>query len=168
MSLQKIKEDAISPVVGVLLMLVVTIIIAAVITAFATGMAGDSTSATPMAFLEAENPQMKEGGTQGQILNTFDLIHNGGDEIALENIQVVVEIIGGEQSGMVETRIGEQLKVLGRSDNMASAGNVIRISYDKTTTTMDDIDPGNQVKWTVSDIRTNGVIAKGDFFAPQI
>ena len=35
------KEDAVSPVIGVMLMLVVTIIIAAVVAAFATGMGSD-------------------------------------------------------------------------------------------------------------------------------
>ena len=47
MKRQKRNEDAASPVIGVMLMLVVTVVIAAVITAFATGMAGDSTSTTP-------------------------------------------------------------------------------------------------------------------------
>ena len=36
------KDDAVSPVVGVMLMLVVTIIIAAVVAAFASGVAGDT------------------------------------------------------------------------------------------------------------------------------
>ena len=37
----KKKEDAVSPVIGVMLMLVVTIVIAAVVAAFATGLGGD-------------------------------------------------------------------------------------------------------------------------------
>jgi FlaG/FlaF family flagellin (archaellin) len=36
------KEDAVSPVVGVMLMLVVTIIIAAVVSGFAGGLAGEA------------------------------------------------------------------------------------------------------------------------------
>lgn len=39
------NEDAVSPVVGVMLMLVVTIVIAAVVAAFATGMVGDQKTA---------------------------------------------------------------------------------------------------------------------------
>ena len=54
MKRQKRNEDAASPVIGVMLMLVVTVVIAAVITAFATGMAGESTATTPMALLEAD------------------------------------------------------------------------------------------------------------------
>lgn len=45
-------EDAVSPVVGVMLMLVVTIIIAAVVSAFAGGVGGDR-SKTPQATLTA-------------------------------------------------------------------------------------------------------------------
>ena len=39
------KEDAVSPVVGVMLMLVVTIIIAAVVSGFAGGLAGGTKTA---------------------------------------------------------------------------------------------------------------------------
>ena len=45
------KDDAISPVVGVMLMLVVTIVIAAVVVMFSTGLAGD-TKTTPTALFE--------------------------------------------------------------------------------------------------------------------
>ncbi|ADN36975.1 conserved hypothetical protein [Methanolacinia petrolearia DSM 11571] len=41
------KKEAVSPVVGVMLMLVVTIIIAAVVSGFGTGMIGDTPTATP-------------------------------------------------------------------------------------------------------------------------
>ncbi|WP_048150424.1 type IV pilin N-terminal domain-containing protein [Methanolacinia paynteri] len=41
------KKEAVSPVVGVMLMLVVTIIIAAVVSGFGTGMIGDAPTATP-------------------------------------------------------------------------------------------------------------------------
>ena len=47
------KDDAVSPVVGVMLMLVVTIIIAAVVAAFAGGIVGDTEKA-PTAVLDVE------------------------------------------------------------------------------------------------------------------
>lgn len=50
MSLKK-SDDAVSPVIGVMLMLVITVIIAAVITGFATGMVKD-TEPAPTAVLE--------------------------------------------------------------------------------------------------------------------
>mgnify|MGYP001347233512 CR=1 FL=1 len=47
-----ICNDAVSPVIGVLLMLVVTIIIAAIVSAFAGGLSSDESKA-PQASLEA-------------------------------------------------------------------------------------------------------------------
>ncbi|MBO5118391.1 type IV pilin [Methanocorpusculum sp.] len=53
MSLKERKEDAVSPVIGVMLMLVVTIVIAAVVAAFAGGIATD-TEPTPSVVLTAD------------------------------------------------------------------------------------------------------------------
>ena len=47
------KDDAVSPVVGVMIMLTVTVILAAVLTAFAGGFA-DTNLASPSADLSAE------------------------------------------------------------------------------------------------------------------
>ena len=49
----KKKEDAVSPVIGVMLMLVVTIVIAAVVAAFAGGLGGD-TEMAPTVILSAD------------------------------------------------------------------------------------------------------------------
>ena len=47
------KDDAVSPVIGVMLMLVVTIIVAAVVAAFASGLGGD-VEAAPAAILDVD------------------------------------------------------------------------------------------------------------------
>ena len=67
------KEDAISPVIGVMLMLVVTIVVAAVITGFAMDLSKD-TNKTPTAIFEA---QWDNDG--------FTLKHKGGDPIRLQD-----------------------------------------------------------------------------------
>lgn len=54
MRFEKRKEDAVSPVVGVMLMLVVTIIIAAVVSGFAGGIMGANNQKTPMISMDAE------------------------------------------------------------------------------------------------------------------
>ena len=154
------NEDAASPVIGVMLMLVVTVVIAAVITAFATGMAGESTATTPMALLEADNQQMT-----GDLLYTFDIVHKGGDEMALENIQVVIEPSGSDNSyGILMVRTAADLEVQGKTgeDITVSTGDRIRITLN-TGNAGEKISKGNLVKWTLSDIRTTGVIGKGEF-----
>ena len=66
MSVLKIdgKDDAVSPVVGVMLMLVVTIIIAAVIAAFAGGVATDTDAASNV-VIKLDNYEMKTIGYNG-------------------------------------------------------------------------------------------------------
>lgn len=234
------KEDAASPVIGVMLMLVVTVVIAAVITAFATGMAGDSTTTTPMALIEADTPQVSG------VLQSFDLVHKGGDEMKLENLQVIIEPIGESgNTGITLKRTGtaselntdyenerqdiidgynnlknappvlglvdginfrlietsgtrSSLSVLGKTgeDIVVSTGDRIRVPIKLSAEGIElqvneggvwitpddhsaykysipnekdnnDISPGILVKWTLSDTRTNGVIAKGEFVVPE-
>lgn len=226
MKLYERKEDAVSPVIGVMLMLVVTVVISAVVVIFATGMAGDSTTTTPLALFEADNQQMN-----GNKLKSFDLVHKGGDEMNLDNLQVTIEPIGGTNYGITLVRSNvnsegggavtlppevangiEQMKqvpgidvkivnkggdiplsIRGKTgeDVIVSTGDRIKVivdsegkveiqvSYDggnswepmdmgsgseiTTNTEDDDVSKGVLVKWTLSDIRTTGVIAKGEF-----
>ena len=69
------KDDAVSPVIGVMLMLVVTIIIAAVVSAFATGLGGD-TEMAPTAALDVtvySNGNVKITSLSGEQLVTKDI-----------------------------------------------------------------------------------------------
>ena len=69
----KERESAVSPVVGVMLMLVVTIIIAATVSAFAGGLVGTSEKAPQAAF----DVKINVGGFS----NTMAITHLGGDPI---------------------------------------------------------------------------------------
>ncbi|MCZ9313065.1 MAG: type IV pilin N-terminal domain-containing protein [Methanocorpusculum sp.] len=71
------KEDAVSPVVGVMLMLVVTIVIAALVSAFAGGLA-TTTEASPMVtfdvdFSKSTGMVITCTGTSGKILSKGDM-----------------------------------------------------------------------------------------------
>jgi archaeal type IV pilus assembly protein PilA len=68
-------ENAVSPVVGVMLMLVVTIIIAAVVSAFASGAVGTTTK-TPQATIKAAFSQS----------NGMTITHTGGDTLSTANL----------------------------------------------------------------------------------
>ncbi len=78
------KDDAVSPVIGVMLMLSITIIIAAVLMAFAGGMA-DAKPATPSVDLSAEF--IKNGGDV-----VLRLSHNGGDALNPKDIRVTAYV----------------------------------------------------------------------------
>jgi archaeal type IV pilus assembly protein PilA len=73
------NESAVSPVVGIMLMLVVTIIIAAIVSAFAGG-AVSGTSKVPQATIQ---------GTYSQSTG-MTISHTGGDAIPLSTTKVLV------------------------------------------------------------------------------
>ncbi|MFA5332677.1 MAG: type IV pilin N-terminal domain-containing protein [Methanoregula sp.] len=73
------NQDAVSPVIGVMLMLVVTIIIAAVVSAFAGGALGS----------QAKPPQATIKGVFSQY-GGMQIIHTGGDAIPASNLMFTV------------------------------------------------------------------------------
>jgi FlaG/FlaF family flagellin (archaellin) len=77
--MKKNQENAVSPVVGVMLMLVVVIIIAAIVSAFAGGTVSGVKKA----------PQASITG-KFSLSNGFEITHAGGDAIALQNTRFVV------------------------------------------------------------------------------
>ena len=84
------SDDAVSPVVGVMLMLVVTIIIAAVVAAFAGGLA-DSTTPAPQAIFSADL----------KYSDSMILYHKGGDAISGSAIDVILTVKSGSYIDMV-------------------------------------------------------------------
>ena len=93
MNLTHKKEDAVSPVIGVMLMLVVTIVIAAVVAAFAGGIATDS-EPTPAVILEATVYDMG-GETKDKVV----LQSLSGDRLEFAKLSVKVYGEKGEEYG---------------------------------------------------------------------
>lgn len=85
------KEDAVSPVVGVMLMLVVTIIIAAVVAMFSTGLV-DNTTPTPAALIGVSGSNSQDG--------TIVFLHKGGDDFDIRDVTLILS--RGEGSSPVE------------------------------------------------------------------
>ena len=95
-------QDAVSPVVGVMLMLVVTIVIAAVVSAFAGGMGTDQHK-TPQVTLNVKSDIQKIGGTIDP--DTYALTYptgftaangllfenTGGDTFSLADIEIQLQ-----------------------------------------------------------------------------
>ena len=113
------KDDAVSPVIGVMLMLSITIIIAAVLMAFAGGMA-DTKPSTPSVDLSAEFVKSGED-------IVLRLSHNGGDTLNPKDIRVTAYVT-------TEMSSGEQLiiKDIIGDDNAWNAGESILLTTDKT------------------------------------
>lgn len=77
---RKSKDSAVSPVVGVMLMLVVTIIIAAIVSGYAGGLAKSQTKA----------PQATIQGTFS-VTSGLKIIHAGGDAIPTSGMTITVK-----------------------------------------------------------------------------
>jgi len=84
---RKVEEHAVSPVVGVMLMLVVTIIIAAVVSAFAGGLGSDAQKA-PQAAIDV---QIKTGmdDTMGGTNTVMTFKELSGDAIPTKDLAIV-------------------------------------------------------------------------------
>ena len=86
--MQKKSDDAVSPVVGVMLMIVITVVIAAVITTFATGVTSDA-EAAPVAVLDVEIYEYYQalpdcGGPD------FHITHLSGDAVDTKDIEIQI------------------------------------------------------------------------------
>jgi FlaG/FlaF family flagellin (archaellin) len=84
------NKEAVSPVVGVMLMLVVTLIIAGVVSAFGGGLVS-TTSATPQASISSSLT----------FENSLKIQHNGGDSIDGKALEVKAKIASGSNVDMV-------------------------------------------------------------------
>lgn len=114
------KDDAVSPVIGVMLMLSITIIIAAVLMAFAGGMA-DTKPSTPSVDLSAEFVKSGEG-------IVLRLSHNGGDALNPKDIKLTAYVASASSSG-------EQLIIkdlIPADDTAWNAGESITLSAENT------------------------------------
>lgn len=82
----KKSDDAVSPVIGVMLMIVIVVIIAAVVTAFATGMMSE-TEAAPVAALDVEilNSEASLSDVRGPELF---ITHRSGDAVDTKDIEL--------------------------------------------------------------------------------
>ena len=93
----KKNEDAVSPVIGVILMVAITVILAAVIAAFVFGMAGDIHKTKTVAVT-----------TQRINATAASFTNMGGQDVtALNSIA-----IGGDGSGTLGTSVGSTTNVI--------------------------------------------------------
>ena len=132
MNLKERNEDAVSPVIGVMLMLVVTIVIAAVVAAFAGGIATD-TEPTPNVVLTAD-----------AYVNQLTLQSLSGDRLEISKLSVRVYGEDGTQlaEGTFPTNAGTYFtpgaifKLTFKDGKTLAEGNTVQVvvtSNDKHT-----------------------------------
>lgn len=129
------EDDAVSPVIGVILMVAITVILAAVIGAFVLDIGG-SQEQVPQAQWDlqqqSEDISLDDGNTHE--LTTVTVSHRGGDTVNEDQIEITV-------NGQVAHDIAStDLDKLADDSNEISSGNEYRIaayhSSDNTGTTV--------------------------------
>ena len=119
MNLKERKEDAVLPVIGVMLMLVVTIVIAAVVAAFAGGLGSDVEMA-PTAALDIDvfsNGKVKIESLSGESLIKSDITVKAGEySAALGN------------SGTLSPGSTVTIDLNGGTDNTFTAGDFVTVT----------------------------------------
>jgi flagellin-like protein len=83
------EEDAVSPVIGVILMVAITVILAAVIGAFVLDIGG-SQEKVPQASWSFSQSQDAASSSTGTGDGKIDITHDGGDSISASNLDIQV------------------------------------------------------------------------------
>jgi len=165
-------ESAVSPVVGVMLMLCVTVMIAAIVSTYAGGL-GEVSEKTPQSSLGVR------ADLENQPYPRIYFEHNGGDPFSIEDIQVTFRYLENKTT-IRKTDVGvkcqnfTQIGPSGRSDEKtvragdtfyldgmnlnANTGNA-EIVLGKTTFSKDQ-----GITWMVVDTRTSKTISRGTVY----
>lgn len=98
-------EDAVSPVIGVILMVAITVILAAVIATFVLGLGDQVSNTAPQAtftFDYNEDNQVtdftSEQTTPGNFDATVNITHAGGATFNAQNLYISSDVLGGTVS----------------------------------------------------------------------
>lgn len=154
MKLKKTEtDDAVSPVVGVMLMLVVTILVAAVVTTFATGLTSETTP-TPQAVFSVEYDAFEHAFSKTAVITWT---HKGGDTLDPNSVELILE----EYGQVTKCSIGDDKGILTASPiGGIGVGSKIVLDGTKMSSTM----LYGQTTWSFIDKNTGNKIATGSFF----
>ncbi|MDO8872032.1 MAG: type IV pilin N-terminal domain-containing protein [Methanoregula sp.] len=161
-----LRQDAVSPVVGVMLMLAVTVMIAAVVSTFAGGFSDTSEKVPQTSFKVRVN--LLENRTY------FD--HAGGDPLSLNTIQVVF-LSGENKTTLTKADMGKNcinFTQVGSSQTTIKAGDTFYLEGETPTNTLNDhsgikfgkltLMEETEVAWMVIDTRSSKTVSMGSMY----
>jgi flagellin-like protein len=119
-------DDAVSPVIGVILMVAITVILAAVIGTFVLGLGDQVSDSAPQASFSFETTTYDPPSGGSTTYTAVEITHDGGDAIAGDNINVLVdgtEAYGATSSDEIATPFTGELTA-GTSTTIVAATSV--------------------------------------------
>ncbi|KAB1198462.1 MULTISPECIES: type IV pilin [Haloferax] len=125
-------DDAVSPVIGVILMVAITVILAAVIGTFVLGL-GENTATAPQASFSFDYNSSLDGN--------LTITHESGDAISSSQLDVVAGIDLNNKSDMVDpTNVGKSVswEILQGNSNDVKAGTSVTIRPNTTGSSLNN------------------------------
>jgi len=123
-------EDAVSPVIGVILMVAITVILAAVIGTFVLGLGGQVQSSAPntnfeFSYSAANGDGFSDGSTASADTDSFTVTHNGGQDVEASNLDIQV----GDETQSDPSATGELVSSASSSSTL-STGSSFTVAED--------------------------------------
>ena len=127
-------DSAVSPVIGVILMVAITVLLAATAASFFLGLTGNNTSAPKAAITFDYDADTKVIGGNEEPYHTLKIEHNGGDTVNADNIAIALSDVSTPKPsnggvGVVTTRVGWS-DLSGGSGSEIAAGMAVTVSAD--------------------------------------
>jgi flagellin-like protein len=117
------KDRAVSPVIGVILMVAITVILAAVIGTFVLGL-GDSIESSPQASWNIESVNLNDGDADN---DGVKVTHNGGDQVDANNLKLTIGSSTAFENNAVTNDWSEDTNDWGTETN---AGDTLKVTED--------------------------------------
>jgi flagellin-like protein len=148
------KDDAVSPVIGVILMVAITVILAAVIAAFVFGLGSPETA--PQASIKASADTIVGDGNGPY--NAIKLEHQGGDVITLSNTEINVGDNTVDLTNLDEFTVGDTFYIYNETNlklgNATAAENATgNVTADGESVSLKIIDTPTQQMLRDSNVR---------------
>jgi flagellin-like protein len=145
-------DEAVSPVIGVILMVAITVILAAVIGAFVLNIGGSQDTA-PTATLEISSTS---DGTNNYVV----ISHEGGAELKASTLKVTIHGETAYKDGSIEN-FGDPNDPIGWTGSI-TAGDTLNISDNGAD---NDIEEGDEVTvvWNSPSSDKTSILASGEF-----
>lgn len=115
-----IQERAVSPVIGVILMVAITVILAAVIGVFVLGLGEELGDPAPSNSINIEGPVDIDTGGAGEGLEDIVISHEGGDSVEYGDVEVMFRDHEGDSLVVDEERISFSDAVDAETDTFSS------------------------------------------------
>ena len=163
--IRRSRQDAVSPVVGVMLMLAVTVMIAAIVSAYAGGFSGGA----------EKSPQSSVRVTPDANHPRIYFEHTGGDPFMLSSIKVILRANDNKTSlSIMDARNGliKNFTEIGSTSNNADttilAGDTFFIEGVGSGSEMKfggmNLSGNNKIIWLIVDKETGKTISMGSFY----